>query len=112
LNGGANTSFTPTVYITAINGSNNITIWANDSSGNIGYNTTFFTLNLTICPTPTPSNATNIIVVLDAKPTGDNNIMYLGIMGLLFIGIGGYFFMSRKGGSDQAQPSINLTDSD
>jgi uncharacterized membrane protein YeaQ/YmgE (transglycosylase-associated protein family) len=36
LNGGSNTTFTPNITITGIQGSNNIIVYANDSSGNEG----------------------------------------------------------------------------
>lgn len=42
LNGGANMSFNPNTTINVISGQNNITVWANDTIGNIGSTTVYF----------------------------------------------------------------------
>ncbi len=43
LNGGSNTTFTPNITITPAYGLNNITVYGNDSVGNIGSSTVWFT---------------------------------------------------------------------
>jgi len=45
LNGAANVSFTPNTTITAGNGANTIVVWANDSAGNWGTATSYFTVD-------------------------------------------------------------------
>lgn len=56
---GANSTFTPNATIIVGNNSNLIEVWANDTVGNLGYNYTYFTVNLTLAVTPTPGAATN-----------------------------------------------------
>ncbi len=48
INDAANTTFTPNTTITALGGLNNITIYANDSAGNINITAAYFTLNTSL----------------------------------------------------------------
>jgi len=47
LNGASNWSFTPNVTIEANEGSNNVTVWVNDTAGNENSTTVYFTIDLT-----------------------------------------------------------------
>ncbi|MEM3399550.1 MAG: NosD domain-containing protein, partial [Candidatus Micrarchaeia archaeon] len=51
LNGGENTTFTPNTTITAVEGVNNLTVYANDTAGNVGEAHAEFTYSP---PTPPP----------------------------------------------------------
>ena len=56
LNGGSNITFTPNTTITSTEGSNNVTVYANDTVGNIGSQIAYFTLDNT-----PPQNVLNIL---------------------------------------------------
>jgi hypothetical protein len=58
LNDGANATFTPNTTISAIQGSNNITVYANDSAGNTGSSSVFFFVD-SIPPSITWNTPTN-----------------------------------------------------
>jgi hypothetical protein len=48
LNGGTNTTFTPNTTITAVQGDNNIIVYANDTAGNIGSSSVSFFVDMTV----------------------------------------------------------------
>lgn len=48
INGTSNVTFQPNITLTFADGSYNIRVWANDTAGNIGFQTVYFTVNLTL----------------------------------------------------------------
>ncbi|NOQ55835.1 MAG: hypothetical protein GQ477_03430 [Nanohaloarchaea archaeon] len=64
LNGASNVTFEPNTTITAVSGLNNITVYANDTSGNLNSTIIYFSLNTTLevaLIEPSTSFVTNII---------------------------------------------------
>lgn len=78
LNGGANTSFSPNTTITAQEGYNNITVYANDSANNIGSSTVYFTVDTTAptvsihSPTATTYSTSSVPLNVSANEAVDS----------------------------------------
>lgn len=61
LNAGSNTSFTPNTTITAAEGSNSVTVYANNTEGNVSYKAVSFTVQIPVCDSSHLSACSNYL---------------------------------------------------
>lgn len=76
LNAGSNTTFTPNITINGSEGSNTVTVWANDTAGNEGQSSVSFTIDTT-SPTITivlPANTTYASTTVSLNVSANENI--------------------------------------
>jgi hypothetical protein len=78
LNGAANISFTPNTTITGAEGSNNLRVWANDSTGNWGTSTVYFTVDTTppTIAVTSPANTTYSTATIDLTWSADEPLSW------------------------------------
>ena len=65
LNGASNITFSPNTTVTLSLGNNNVTVWANDSAGNVNMTTIYFSLNSSlnvVLVEPSTDFSTNIVL--------------------------------------------------